>query len=42
MRKSIMLGFGTRPEAIKMAPLVKEFQIYPDKFRTDCLRDRAT
>lgn len=32
--KTIMLVFGTRPEAIKMAPLVKEFQKYPDKFRT--------
>ena len=30
----IMLVFGTRPEAIKMAPLVKEFQKYPDKFKT--------
>ena len=30
--KKIMLVFGTRPEAIKMAPLVKEFQKYPDKF----------
>ena len=29
-----MLVFGTRPEAIKMAPLVKEFQKHPDKFRT--------
>lgn len=29
-----MLVFGTRPEAIKMAPLVKEFQKYPDKFQT--------
>ena len=28
-----MLVFGTRPEAIKMAPLVKEFQKYPDKFK---------
>lgn len=27
-----MLVFGTRPEAIKMAPLVKEFQKHPDKF----------
>ena len=26
--------FGTRPEAIKMAPLVKEFQKYPDSFET--------
>lgn len=32
--KKIMLVFGTRPEAIKMAPLVKEFQKYPDKFET--------
>lgn len=29
-----MLVFGTRPEAIKMAPLVKEFQKYSDKFKT--------
>lgn len=32
--KKIMLVFGTRPEAIKMAPLVKEFQKYPDIFET--------
>ena len=32
--KRIMLVFGTRPEAIKMAPLVKEFQKYPQKFET--------
>ena len=32
--KKIMLVFGTRPEAIKMAPLVKEFQKQPDKFET--------
>ena len=32
--KKIMLVFGTRPEAIKMAPLVKEFQKYSDKFET--------
>ena len=32
--KTIMLVFGTRPEAIKMAPLVKEFQKHPDKFKT--------
>lgn len=32
--KIIMLVFGTRPEAIKMAPLVKEFQKYPDEFKT--------
>lgn len=30
--KKIMLVFGTRPEAIKMAPLVKEFQKYPEMF----------
>lgn len=29
-----MLVFGTRPEAIKMAPLVKEFQKYPEEFKT--------
>lgn len=32
--KTIMLVFGTRPEAIKMCPLVKEFQKYPNDFRT--------
>mgnify|MGYP003300727621 FL=1 len=32
--KSIMLVFGTRPEAIKMAPLVKALQKENDKFRT--------
>ena len=30
--KTIMLVFGTRPEAIKMCPLVKEFQKYPGDF----------
>ena len=30
--KKILLIFGTRPEAIKMAPLVKEFQKYPSDF----------
>ena len=29
-----MLVFGTRPEAIKMAPLVKEFQKHPETFKT--------
>lgn len=29
-----MLVFGTRPEAIKMAPLVKEFQKHPDRVET--------
>jgi len=32
--KRIMLVFGTRPEAIKMAPLVKKFQEYPHIFET--------
>ena len=32
--KTILLIFGTRPEAIKMAPLVKKFQQYPNDFRT--------
>lgn len=32
--KRIMLVFGTRPEAIKMCPLVKEFQTYPAEFET--------
>lgn len=32
--KNIMLTFGTRPEAIKMAPLVREFRKYPEKFKT--------
>ncbi|NCB68973.1 MAG: UDP-N-acetylglucosamine 2-epimerase (non-hydrolyzing) [Bacteroidia bacterium] len=30
--KKIMLVFGTRPEAIKMAPLVIEFKKHPDLF----------
>lgn len=32
--KKTMLVFGTRPEAIKMAPLVKEFQKHPETFET--------
>ncbi|MBR2862861.1 MAG: UDP-N-acetylglucosamine 2-epimerase (non-hydrolyzing), partial [Bacteroidaceae bacterium] len=32
--KKILLVFGTRPEAIKMAPLVKELQKYPGEFET--------
>lgn len=32
--KKVMLIFGTRPEAIKMCPLVKEFQKRPDEFET--------
>ena len=34
MAKKVMLVFGTRPEAIKMAPLVKEFQKNQDNFKT--------
>lgn len=30
--KKVMLVFGTRPEAIKVAPLIKEFQKYPNDF----------
>lgn len=32
--KKILLVFGTRPEAIKMAPLVKEFSKYKKDFET--------
>ena len=32
--KKIMLVFGTRPEAIKMAPLVKEFEKHADEVET--------
>ncbi len=32
--KKILLVFGTRPEAIKMAPLVNEFKKHEDKFKT--------
>ena len=32
--KTIMLVFGTRPESIKMCPLVKEFQKYTTEFKT--------
>ena len=32
--KTILLVFGTRPEAIKMAPLVKKLQSEPGKFKT--------
>jgi len=32
--KKVMLVFGTRPEAIKMAPLVKEFQKNTEQFET--------
>lgn len=32
--KTVMLVFGTRPEAIKMCPLVKEFQKHSEEFNT--------
>ena len=32
--KKILIVFGTRPEAIKMAPLVQEFQKHPEVFET--------
>ena len=32
--KTVMLAFGTRPEAVKMAPLAMELRKYPDMFRT--------
>ncbi|WP_034042359.1 non-hydrolyzing UDP-N-acetylglucosamine 2-epimerase [Wocania ichthyoenteri] len=34
MKKKNLIVFGTRPEAIKMAPLVKEFLSHQDKFET--------
>jgi UDP-N-acetylglucosamine 2-epimerase (non-hydrolysing) len=33
-RKRILIVFGTRPEAIKVAPVIKEFQKYPAEFQT--------
>lgn len=33
-KKTILLVFGTRPEAIKMAPLVKKLQSEPEQFKT--------
>lgn len=32
--KKVMLVFGTRPEAIKMSPLVKRFRSEPEHFKT--------
>lgn len=32
--KKVMLVFGTRPEAIKMAPLIREFQKLQGEFKT--------
>ena len=39
--KKVMLVFGTRPEAIKMAPLVKEFQKQPKRVETAPARKPA-
>lgn len=30
--KKILSIFGTRPEAIKMAPVIKELEKHPDSF----------
>ena len=32
--KKIMIVFGTRPEAIKMAPVVKQFELEKNRFNT--------
>jgi len=32
MKKNTLFIFGTRPEAIKLAPLIKEFEKFPHKF----------
>lgn len=34
MKKKVLIVFGTRPEAIKMSPLVNKFQQYTDIFET--------
>ena len=39
--KKIMLVFGTRPEAIKMAPLVKAFQEKKEDFEHHEARTRS-
>ena len=33
-KKKVLLVFGTRPEAIKMCPLVNELESRPDEFET--------
>lgn len=35
-KKKVMLVFGTRPEAIKMCPLIKEFQKRPKSLKPSC------
>lgn len=32
--KKVLSIFGTRPEAVKMAPVIKELERYPDKFES--------
>lgn len=34
---NVMVVFGTRPEAIKMAPVIKRLQQSPDKFKVTCV-----
>jgi UDP-N-acetylglucosamine 2-epimerase (non-hydrolysing) len=34
MKKKIGIVFGTRPDAIKMAPVILEFRAHPDVFET--------
>ena len=36
--KKVLFVFGTRPEAIKMAPLIKEFQKYPNDLKSVFVR----
>ncbi len=37
-KKKIIFIYGTRPEAIKMAPLIKDFRYYEDRFKVEiCL-----
>ncbi len=40
--QKIMPVIGTRPEAIKLAPVIKELERHPEKFKTvvDCFRLR--
>ena len=37
--KKVLIVFGTRPEAIKMAPLVKEFQKFQKDFEAQFIRN---
>jgi UDP-N-acetylglucosamine 2-epimerase (non-hydrolysing) len=37
IRRSVLCVFGTRPEAIKMAPVVRKLREFPREFRTDVL-----